>query len=124
MAAVGVGLSDRDAAIFMGIFTAAGALAQWPVGRTSDRVDRRLVLIAILLAAAVVGLLLAFLPANGTLWLILAAFLGAAMAPTLFGSGRARLRSRRARRHGGDRRRAVCGERVRLGRRPADRPRW
>jgi MFS family permease len=82
VAAVGVGLSARDAAIFMGIFTATGALAQWPIGRVSDRVDRRLVLIAILSGAAIVGLLLAFLPESGWLWFVLAACLGAAMAPT------------------------------------------
>jgi MFS family permease len=82
VAAVGVGLPAHDAAIFMGIFTATGALAQWPVGRISDRVDRRLVLIGILVAAAIVGLLLAFLPQSGWLWFVLAAFLGAAMAPT------------------------------------------
>jgi MFS family permease len=82
VAVVGAGLTERDAAIFMGIFTAAGALAQWPIGRASDRVDRRVVLIAILLAAAVVGVLLAVLPENGVRWFVLAAFLGAAMAPT------------------------------------------
>lgn len=82
VAAVGVGLSERDAAIFMGIFTATGALAQWPIGRISDRIDRRIVLIAILIAAAIVGVLLAVLPRVEWLWFVLAACLGAAMAPT------------------------------------------
>jgi MFS family permease len=82
VAAVGVGLPARDAAIFMGIFTATGALAQWPVGRVSDRIDRRIVLIAILVAAAIVGVLLAVLPRVEWLWFVLAGFLGAAMAPT------------------------------------------
>jgi MFS family permease len=82
VAAVGVGLSERDAAIFMGIFTATGAVAQWPIGRISDRIDRRIVLIGILVAAAIVGVLLAVLPRTEWLWFVLAAFLGAAMAPT------------------------------------------
>ena len=66
----------------MAIATAAGALAQWPVGRLSDTVDRRLVLIAVLIAAAVFGLALAFLPLGGTARFVLAALFGAAIAPT------------------------------------------
>src|SRR5665213_1064691 len=62
VAAVGVGLSARDAAIFMGIFTVTGAAAQWPIGRVSDMIDRRIVLIGILAGAAIVGVLLAVLP--------------------------------------------------------------
>jgi MFS family permease len=81
VAAVGAGLSVRDAAIFMGIATAAGAIAQWPVGRASDRIDRRLVLITILSAGALFGLLLAFLPVSGTGWFLLAILFGAAIAP-------------------------------------------
>ena len=81
VAAVGSGLSVRDAAIFMGIATAAGAFAQWPVGRASDRVDRRLVLIAILCSGAFFGLLLAFLPPSGTGWFLLAILFGASIAP-------------------------------------------
>ena len=82
VAAVGVGLSSRDAALFMGIVTAAGAIAQWPVGRFSDRIDRRVVLIVLLVLAVVVGLLFAFLPIAGAGWFILAIFFGAAIAPT------------------------------------------
>jgi MFS family permease len=82
VAAVGVGLSARVAAIFMGIFTTTGAVAQWPIGRISDHIDRRIVLIAILIAAAAVGVLLAALPHAEWLWFVLAGFLGAAMAPT------------------------------------------
>ena len=82
VAAVGIGMSVRDAAYFMALVTAAGAFAQWPVGRVSDRVDRRLVLITILCAAAVTGLLLAFLPIAGPGWFVLAVFFGMAIAPS------------------------------------------
>lgn len=81
VAAVGAGLSVRDAALFMGLVTACGALAQWPVGRLSDRVDRRLVLIGVLIAAAVFGALFAFLPVSGPLWFVIAAFFGMSIAP-------------------------------------------
>ena len=82
VAAVGAGMSARDAAIFMGIVTAAGALAQWPAGRVSDSIDRRLVLVTILIAAVIVGLLFAFLPLPTGGWFIFAALFGMAIAPT------------------------------------------
>jgi MFS family permease len=82
VAAVGVGLSVRDAAAFMGVVTAAGAIAQWPAGRISDRVDRRLVLTTILVAAAIFGLVFAFVPLHGAAWFVVAALYGGAIAPT------------------------------------------
>jgi MFS family permease len=82
VAAVGHGLSPSDAALFLTIATAAGALGQWPVGRLSDRIDRRLVLAGLLASAAVFGLLLAFLPLPGRGWFILAIFFGFSIAPT------------------------------------------
>lgn len=82
VAAVGAGMTAANAAVFMGIVTAAGAIAQWPIGRFSDRIDRRVVLIAILIAAAFFGLLFAFLPLPKEGWYVLAALFGAAIAPT------------------------------------------
>jgi MFS family permease len=82
VAAVGAGLSVQGAAIFLAIVTAAGALAQWPAGRLSDRIDRRYVLIGLLAGAAVVGLLFVALPAPQTTWLFLAVVFGCLMAPT------------------------------------------
>ncbi len=82
VAAVGAGMPVPEAAVFMGIATAAGAFAQWPAGRISDRIDRRLVLIGLLVAAAVFGLALAFLPIAGVGWFVLAALFGMAIAPT------------------------------------------
>ena len=82
VSAVGHGLSASDAALFMTISTAAGAVAQWPVGRFSDRIDRRLVLAALLAGAIVSGLLLAFLPLPGRGWFVLAVLYGFAIAPT------------------------------------------
>ena len=82
VAAVGHGLTSRDAALFMTIATAAGALGQWPVGRLSDRMDRRLVLVGLLTLAAFVGLLFAFVPLPGKGWYVLAVFYGFAVAPS------------------------------------------
>jgi MFS family permease len=80
--AVGAGLPSNEAAIFMSCAVVGGALSQWPAGRLSDRVDRRLVLITLLSAAALAGLALAFLPLSGRAWFVLAFLFGVATLPT------------------------------------------
>ena len=80
--AVGRGLDSSQAAIFLSCAVVGGALSQWPAGRLSDRIDRRLVLIALLGAAALVGLLLAFLPIGGTGIFVLGFLFGVATLPT------------------------------------------
>jgi len=82
VAAIGVGLSVSEAASFMVIATVGGALIQWPAGRLSDRVDRRIVLVAFLAAAAVIGLALALWPASGPAWFVLALLFGMSTLPT------------------------------------------
>ncbi len=82
VAVVGGGLVAKDAALFMSIATVGGALMQWPVGRLSDRVDRRIVLMALLTAAAMVGVLLAFLPGSRPTWFSLAFLFGLTTLPT------------------------------------------
>lgn len=77
----GKGLSPQQAAVFMSIAVMAGALAQWPIGRISDRVDRRLVLLGTVTAAAVVGLLAAVLPLGTTALFIFAALIGMTYLP-------------------------------------------
>lgn len=80
--ALDVGMDTREAAVFTGLATVGGALAQWPVGRLSDFVDRRLVLIGLLLGAVVIGLLLALLPVSGAVRLLLGFLFGALTLPT------------------------------------------
>ena len=80
--AIGEGLDSRQVAIFTGLATIGGALAQWPAGRISDRVDRRIVLIVLLALAAAVGLALAFLPIADGLWIPLAVLFGVTTLPT------------------------------------------
>lgn len=80
--AVGEGLDAREVAIFTGLATIAGAAAQWPIGRISDRLDRRIVLSILLVLAAGVGLALAFLPIAGGLWIPLAVAFGLVTFPT------------------------------------------
>ncbi len=52
------GLTGPFIAAFVSLAVVGGALAQWPVGRVSDRVDRRRVLAALCLGAALTGCLL------------------------------------------------------------------
>lgn len=73
---VGSGLSDDQAALFVGVAVIGGVLAQWPIGRISDRFDRRVVLLALLLAATVIGLATAFLPLSNQARIIAAFPLG------------------------------------------------
>ncbi len=68
------------AAVFVSAFVLGGAIGQWPIGRLSDRWDRRKVIVLSSGLAAAGGLALGFLPAWGT-WplLVLAALTGAFM---------------------------------------------
>ncbi len=56
--AAGIGAGTNEIAIFMSIAVMGGALAQWPVGRLSDRFDRRYMMIAgcVVAIAAAIGL--------------------------------------------------------------------
>jgi MFS family permease len=81
VAAVSHGMSTAGAALFLTIATLAGTFAQWPVGRFSDRMDRRYVLVALLGIAIVFGLVLAFIPLPGAGWYVVAIPYGFAIAP-------------------------------------------
>ena len=50
--AVAKNLSTFEISIFMVIITSFGAVLQWPIGFLSDRIDRRLILIAVTLIAS------------------------------------------------------------------------
>jgi MFS family permease len=76
------GLNVGEVAMFMSAATIAGALAQWPVGRLSDRVDRRLVLLALLIGAAVIGIILWLFAHTGLSLLVFGFLFGALALPT------------------------------------------
>ena len=81
LSAAANGLSVGKVAAFMGAATVAGALAQYPVGRLSDRMDRRLVLLALLIGAAAVGVLLWLFASGGWLLLTFGFLFGALALP-------------------------------------------
>ena len=56
-----IGLSDAEVGLFVALLIFGGALLQWPLGRWSDRIDRRYMLIGIAGAAMLASLLMMLL---------------------------------------------------------------
>jgi MFS family permease len=61
-------------AIFMSVSVIAGAIGQWPLGRMSDRMDRRRVILLICVGAMFAGILLAMLNESTVEYLLPVAF--------------------------------------------------
>lgn len=77
-------MPTAEIALMMSLVVIAGAVAQMPVGRVSDRMDRRYVLAAVAGGAALVGLLAFLLQArSGTVVIVITACYGA-LAYTLY----------------------------------------
>lgn len=80
--ALGIGLDARGISVFMAMAVLGGIVSQWPLGRLSDKLDRRIVLMGLAFAVAASSLGLAV---SGGLapWLLfaLAALYGAAAFP-------------------------------------------
>jgi len=53
------GLAKGWLSLFMSVFTLGGALVQFPLGRFSDRMDRRVIIVAVCVASALLGVALA-----------------------------------------------------------------
>lgn len=71
------GMDVGQVAWFMGGLIGGGAILQWPLGRLSDVLDRRVVVIGVSIAAALTALIiLFFLPDNGMLLLLGTALFG------------------------------------------------
>ncbi len=70
-----IGLSIAEISLLMGITVVGGIVAQWPIGRLSDRFDRRRVLTAVALLAAIFALLAAVLGGTSLALLLTFAFL-------------------------------------------------
>jgi MFS family permease len=81
LSAAGSGLSIDQAALFMSTAVLAGAIVQWPIGRLSDRVDRRLVLLVLLIGAAAAGVASWLISASGTMLLLFGILFGALALP-------------------------------------------
>ena len=75
-------MSLAEVTLFMAAFVAGGTISQWPLGRWSDRMDRRIVIAAAAIGTVGTGLTLAFLPFESqTFTLAIAVLHGAFMIP-------------------------------------------
>lgn len=67
------GLDTAGISIFMAAAIIGGAIAQWPIGRLSDRMDRRRVILAVALGAAFGEVALALAGTSGSVLAVMAA---------------------------------------------------
>jgi len=75
-----LGLSVADTATLMSVVIIGGVALQWPLGRLSDRFDRRRVIVATLAGCVATTALLSFPSANATLFIAAALFGGLSFA--------------------------------------------
>ena len=81
--AANLGLTNSELGVFMALATGAAMLAQWPLGRLSDRWSRRLIASVTAATSAAAMFLFLVLPSGGfVLMLVLAVLLGATLFPT------------------------------------------
>lgn len=80
-----LGYGTGMVASFMSAVILCGAVAQWPVGLISDKMDRRIVLIAVSFGAALSGLLLMAVGAHSPTALVVAAGVFGVFALPVFG---------------------------------------
>ncbi|MEQ9487624.1 MAG: MFS transporter [Alphaproteobacteria bacterium] len=80
--AQGRGMPVSDITMFMAAFVVGGLVSQWPIGRMSDKIDRRWVIIACCLGTTMTALTLAYVDiSTGFETLALAVLHGAFMLP-------------------------------------------
>ncbi|RME68850.1 MAG: MFS transporter, partial [Alphaproteobacteria bacterium] len=79
--ATGLGLSTKNAAIFIALACLGAAVAQWPWGRLSDGIDRRRVALLLASLAGLCSMALFLVPPSAWSLVVLALFFGAVAIP-------------------------------------------
>ncbi|WP_428699893.1 MFS transporter [Stappia sp.] len=80
--AIQIGLTTNNAAYFAAAIVGAGAISQWPIGRLSDRLDRRLILLGLSVSAVLVSIVFMTVSIDGVgMALMLALLAGVATQP-------------------------------------------
>ncbi|MEP3280188.1 MAG: MFS transporter [Stappiaceae bacterium] len=80
--AIQIGLDSKSAAIYAAVMILGGAVAQWPLGRLSDKIDRRIVLIGLCIASSSLCILVALWSPSAPVTAILCAgIIGMATQP-------------------------------------------
>lgn len=76
------GMPVSQVTLFMSMFVVGGTISQWPLGRASDKVDRRLIIALCCIGSMATGLTITFLPLQGEFYVLgLATIHGAFMVP-------------------------------------------
>lgn len=78
------GLNTAGIALFMSAVVLGGAIGQWPLGKLSDLVDRRYVILANCVGAALAAIVLSLLPLSGETAMLIAGFGFGAFALPLY----------------------------------------
>ncbi|MGC3872371.1 MFS transporter [Halomonas sp. GXIMD04776] len=79
-----IGLSTRQTAQFMAITTLVALVAQWTLGRVSDRFDRRKVILGMAMVMAITGTVISLAAGYSYVALVIVACLHTAMLHTLY----------------------------------------
>ncbi|PSJ59295.1 MFS transporter [Pseudaminobacter soli (ex Li et al. 2025)] len=79
-----IGISTAQIALMMSLVVVAGAAMQMPMGRISDKTDRRFVLAAAAFGSALVGVAIYFIAPTNGLWVIAMTAAYGALAYTLY----------------------------------------
>ncbi len=66
------GLDVTGVGLFMSMVVIGGAITQWPLGKTSDRIDRRIVIVASAVIASIASIIMALLPSNTEILVLIA----------------------------------------------------
>ncbi|MEM9204848.1 MAG: MFS transporter [Pseudomonadota bacterium] len=74
------GFSVTGASLFMGVIIAGSALLQWPIGKLSDTIDRRVTITLISVAAAGLAVMINLFGEGGWFWSIAFLFGGASLS--------------------------------------------
>lgn len=69
--ASGIGFDLSQTALFMSAIIFGGVILQWPVGRLSDLIDRRLVIVGVIIAGALTSVAMIAAPAGGEIALLI-----------------------------------------------------
>ncbi len=69
--ASGIGFDLSQTALFMSAIIFGGVILQWPVGRLSDLIDRRLVIVGVIVAGALTSVAMIAAPAGGQIALLI-----------------------------------------------------
>ncbi len=80
----GIGMTSTTTAYFMALIVMGGALLQWPVGKLSDRIDRRKLMMGLCIVSGVSSISVLFASAHHLILFLIAAGIYGALSFTIY----------------------------------------